>query len=320
MKKLLILMLSLLLIGTLVVGCTADEGDTSETSAPAEEPADETDADSGASYEDGVYFAQADEFADSGYKYFVVLTIEDGKITDATWDGTNIQPMGSKVAFSESGEYGMENIAEAGAWHEQAAGAEQWLIENQDPTAITYTSDEGYTDDLETDAGASVSVNVSDFFELAEKALEAGPVEEGEYATPDNYIATAKIPADTNAEDYDPTNAWDFELDLIVVNGTIVDSHYNATFAGEFSDETAKFFKEDRDGNLDENAPISKVELGEDYGMDWKGNAENIDAYVVENQGFDVDYTDDEGHTDSISGVSIHVNEYEELFKDALGL
>src|SRR5699024_5321014 len=145
--------------------------DASETSTPAEEPADETDADSGASYEDGVYFAQADEFADSGYKYFVVLTIEDGKITDATWDATNIQPIGSKVAFSESDEYGMENVAEAGAWHEQAVAVEQWLIENQDPTAISYSGEEGYTDEIETDAGASVSINVSDFFVLAEKAL-----------------------------------------------------------------------------------------------------------------------------------------------------
>lgn len=313
MKKLLVLLLSVFLVGSFVVGCTTEEKASQAPTAP-EEKGSEADA----TLQDGVYFAEEDSFAEgSGYKYFVVLKVEGGKITDADWGGTNVQPVGNKRTLSEKGEYGMEAVAKAGAWHDQAAAAEKWLIENQDPSKITYTDDEGHTDALKTDAGSTVSIHVVEFFDLAKKALEAGPVAEGTYTTPEDYVATATIPVDKADPEFDSTNAWEYRLDLIIVNGTIMDSNLNAIFAGEFSDDTAKFYKADKDGNPDETAPLGKVELGMDYGMDWKGNAEKVDAFVIENQGFEVNYTDDKGHTDAITGVSIHVNEYEELFKSA---
>lgn len=313
MKKLLVLLLSVFLIGSFAVGCTTEKS-SAEAPAVSDEKGSKTDD----TLQDGVYFAQEDAFAEgSGYKYFVVLKVEGGKITDADWGGTNVQSIGNKKTLSEKGEYGMEAVAKAGAWHDQADAAEKWLIENQDPSKITYTDNEGHTDVLKTDAGSTVSIHVSEFFELAKKALEAGPVAEGTYTTPEDYVATATIPVDKADPDFNPTNAWEYRLDLIIVNGTIMDSNLNAIFAGEFSDETAKFYKLDKDGNPNKNAPLGKVELGTDYGMDWKGNAEKVDAFVVENQGFEVNYTDDKGHTDTIAGVSIHVNEYEELFKSA---
>lgn len=313
MKKLLVLLLSTFLVGAFAVGCTTQEKSSPGPAAP-EEKNTETDV----TLKDGVYFAQEDAFAEkSGYKYFVVLTVEGGKITDADWSATNVQATGSKRTLSENGEYGMEAVAKAGAWHDQAVAAEKWLIENQDPSKITYTDDEGHTDALTTDAGATATIKVGEFFELAQKALEAGPVAQGTYTTPKDYVATATIPVDKGDAKYDPNNAWEYRLDLIIVNGTIMDSNLNAVFAGEFNDETAKFYKADKDGNPDQNAPLGKVELGLDYGMDWKGNAEKVNAFVIENQGFDINYTDDKGHTDTITGVSIHVNEYEDLFKSA---
>ena len=313
MKKLLVLLLSVFLVGSFVVACTTEDKSSQAPAAPEEKGSDKD-----ATLQDGVYFAEEDAFAESsGYKYFVVIKVENGKIIDADWGGTNIQSTGNKTTLSKNGEYGMEAVAKAGAWHDQAAAAEKWLIENQDPSKITYTDDEGHTDALKTDAGSTVTIHVTEFFQLAKKALEADPVAEGRYTTPEDYVVTATIPVDKADPEYDPTNAWEYRLDLIIVNGTIMDSNLNAVFDGEFSDKTAKFYKQDKDGNPDENAPLGKVELGTGYGMDWKGNAEKIDAFVIENQGFEVNYTDDKGHTDTITGVSIHVNEFEELFKSA---
>ena len=315
MKKLLILLLSVFLVGSFVVGCTTEKKSVESPAVP-----EENGSESVATLEDGFYFAQEDAFAEgSGYKYFVVLKVEGGKITDADWGGTNIQPVGNKKTLSANGEYGMEAVAKSGAWHDQAAAAEKWLVENQDPSKITYTDDEGHTDVIKTDAGSTVTIHVTEFFGLAKKALEAGPVAEGTYTTPEDYVATATIPVDKADPEYDPTNAWEYRLDLTIVNGTIVASNVNPVFAGEFSADTEKYFAKDKEGKADETTPLGKKELGLDYGMDWAGNAEKIDAFVVKNQGFEVEYTDDKGHTDTIAGVSIHVNEYEELFKSATG-
>lgn len=263
-------------------------------------------------YEDGIYFAQEDGFAGSGYKYFTVITVEEGVITDAYWGGTNIQPSGNKRTASEAGNYPMVQVGGAAAdWHKQAEAAEAWLLENQDPTAFEefYTDEEGHTDALQTDDGTQVSIHVIEFFALAEKALASDPVPEGGFTTPEDYVVTTDLPADDKG--------WAYKGEFIVVNGTIVDALYNAVFAGEFSDDTAKYFKTDKDGNPDSTKPSSKLELGEAYGMAWDAQAVSAAAYVEDTQGFEVNYIDDEGHSDSIAGVSIHVNEFEELFNKA---
>jgi hypothetical protein len=198
----------------------------------------------------------------------------------------------------------------AAEWYEQADAAIAWLIENQDPAKFDdlYTDEEGHTDKLKTDAGTTVSINVNDFFELAKKALASEPVAKGDVATPEDFVASAVLPTEADG-------VWEYRLDLIVVNGTIVDSAFNSKFVGPFNEANKKYFV---DG--DEKKPGNKVELGMAYGMDWKGNAEKIDAFVEANNGFEVEYKDEEGHTDTITGVSIAVEEYEILFKDALDI
>lgn len=290
MKKLLSILLVVFLIATFAVGCSGsdDNGDNGDTGM----------------YEDGVYFAQ-DEVGNS-WTYFVVVTVEGGMITDAHWGGTNLVPQGNKYTASMEGNYNMGGNSE---WYEQADAAAAWLVENQDPALFDdmYTDDAGHTEALTTDGGTMVSIHVIEFFELAKAALASDPVAEGMYTTPSDYVASAILPAGDGD--------WEYRLDMIVVNGTIVVSNYNALFAGEFSEENAVYFIDGEEGS-----PSNKKLLGMDYGMDWKGNAEKIDAYVVENQAFDVNYTDDSGHTDSITGVSIHVNEFADLFNEALGL
>ncbi|MFZ7131406.1 MAG: hypothetical protein ACOWWR_03525 [Eubacteriales bacterium] len=300
MKKFLVFLLIVTFVATMAVGCSGE-------STPADSDP--------VTYEDGVYFAQESEFGSSGWKYYAVITVADGQITDTYWGGTNIQPVGDKQPYSEAGLYGME-------WHSQAVAAQDWLIENQDPAGFDefYIDEDGHTEELTTDAGTAVSIHVKEYFELAKQALDSEPVPEGTYTTPDNYVATATIPVDETDADYDPENAWEYRGEYVVVNGTIMSSNFNAVFNGEFNENTAGKYAKDDEGNADENAPLSKKELGMDYGMDWKGNAEKCDAFIVENQGFPVEYKDEEGHTDSITGVSIHVMEFETLFKEALGL
>ncbi|MFZ7121302.1 MAG: hypothetical protein ACOWWH_10160 [Eubacteriaceae bacterium] len=297
MKKFLVVLLTIALVATFAVGCNS--------SSTSDDPV---------TYTDGVYFAQEDVFAaGSGYKYFVVVTVADGQVTDAYWGGTNVQPNGNKRTASEEGTYGMVAYGSAAAdWYKQAEAAEAWLVENQDPAKFEefYTDDAGHTEELTTDDGTQVSIHVIEFFELAKAALAGEPVAEGTYTTPDDYVATAALPVDGD---------WEYKGEFVVVNGTVVSSNLNAIFAGELTDDTAKYYATDAEGNADDTAPLSKKELGEAYGMDWAGNAEKADAFVVESQGFAVEYSDDEGHTDSIAGVSIHVSEFEELFKSALG-
>ncbi len=304
MKKLLMLLLIISMVGALALtGCGS-----SEPAAVEDEP------DESSAYADGIYFAQEDEFAGSGYKYFVVLTVEDGAITDADWGGTNIVPAGNKRTASEQGNYPMVAAGGAAAdWHVQAEAAEAWLIDSQDPAAFEefYTDEEGHTDALQTDDGTQVSIHVVEFFSLAEKALASDPVPAGAYNTPADYVATSELEATEDSK------WWKYKGEFIVVNGTIVDALFNSVWAGEFSEDTAKYYETDADGNPDPEAPSNKLELGEAYGMAWDVQAISAAEFLEETQGFEVNYVDEDGHTDSISGVSIHVNEFEELFNKA---
>lgn len=119
-------------------------------------------------YKDGSYYAEADEFAEkSGWKETVNITVMNGNIVAASWNGLHKDGGTDKVERSVSGEYGMVANGNAAAeWHEQARSAEQFLLEKQDLAALTY-DEGGYTD-----AVSGVSIHVNGFVELAAKALE----------------------------------------------------------------------------------------------------------------------------------------------------
>ncbi|MNJ51603.1 hypothetical protein D3C77_469130 [compost metagenome] len=72
-----------------------------------------------------------------------------------------------KKLNSIDGKYGMVEKGGAQAeWHEQAAIAEQYLLEKQDPAAVSF-NDEG-----KTDAISGVSISLKSYYDLAAKALE----------------------------------------------------------------------------------------------------------------------------------------------------
>lgn len=117
-------------------------------------------------YVDGTYYAEADEFAGSGWKDTIRIEIEDGKIVYVDWNAINEEGEDKKAA-SISGEYGMvERGGAVAEWHEQAEEVEKFLIETQNPAAITL-DDGGYTDAV---SGATMRVN--GFVSLVNQALE----------------------------------------------------------------------------------------------------------------------------------------------------
>ena len=125
-----------------MISCAKEEAPAAAPEKPVEKVEVATQA-----FADGIYFAQEDAFAASGWKSMVTVTVEGGKITSAAWDGANISAGEDKKSVSEKGRYNM--VAYGGAqaeWHEQAAKAEASLLKTQDPTAITYTDEDGHTD------------------------------------------------------------------------------------------------------------------------------------------------------------------------------
>lgn len=168
MKKLLVLFTVLALVLALAVGCSAEPaGEETPEEPPAES---NNEGDEAAELADGTYYAEDDAFS-NGWKYNVTLVVEDGKITDAVWNGEAEDGGDDKVTQSADGRYGMQEKGNASAeWHEQAALAEAYLIETQDPSAIEYSSDEGHTDAI-----AGATIHVKEFFDLAQKALASDP-------------------------------------------------------------------------------------------------------------------------------------------------
>jgi major membrane immunogen (membrane-anchored lipoprotein) len=118
-------------------------------------------------YKDGAYHAEEADFDKTGFKFSVDLTVLNGNIVAANWDGLSKDGGDTKKKLSQDGKYGMKEKGNALAeWHEEAAAAEKFLIEKQDPSAFALK------DDGKTDAVSGVTITVSPFVNLATKALE----------------------------------------------------------------------------------------------------------------------------------------------------
>lgn len=239
---------------------------------------------SGAMYKDGVYFAQEDEFSDSGWKLNVTLEVKDGKISRAVWNGANINAGRDKVSLSKAGEYGMFEKANAMApWYEQAAATEAYLLKTQDPAAINYVDDEGHTDSF-----SGASIHVLPFFELAEKALAAGPVGYGPYKD-----------GAYHAEESEFDHGYKLFVDVTVISGYVVAVNWDA---------------------LAEDGGTNKVQRSMDgeYGMfenggasaPWFKQAEAIEAHFLTTQ--------DTTMPDALSGATIGLDPFYKLLHEAM--
>lgn len=290
-KRFAAVLFSLVLVSGMLAACGG--GDSNGGSEAKNTPAPNTPAASqDGKWADGVYYAEADEYAGSGWKEVVGLTVEGGVITSVNWTGLNKDGGMDKKASSIAGKYGMMKGGAQAEWHDQAAKAEQYLLEKQDPAAITLK------DDGKTDAVSGVSITVSGFVDLVNKALEAGPVERGVYK--DGMY---------HAEDKEfGSSGWKYTADITVLNGRILTADWNGVY---------------KDGGDDKDTQSASGA----YGMVAKGGAQaewheqalKAEQYLVETQDpAAITYTDDAGHTDAISGVSIHVVEFFDLAEEAL--
>ncbi|MFZ5945466.1 MAG: hypothetical protein ACOYVD_15290 [Bacillota bacterium] len=273
--------LALLLVGMLLIslaGCGANQP------APKEEPKKAE-----GKYKDGIYFAQEDDFSKkSGWKAVVTIEVKDGKIAKVDWNGAHKSGGPSKKDFSKLGQYPMVEQGGAKApWHEQAAKAEAYLIEKQDPSAITYKEDNYKSDDI-----AGVTIGVSPLFKLAEKALANGPVGSGKYKDGAYY-----------SQDPGYSKNYKYSASLTVINGYIVAAEWNGYNVNGGKDKKT----------LSADGEYQMVAKG-GAKAEWHEQAAIAEAFLLEKQDPTITYKEDKYHTDDIAGVSIGVSPF---FKNA---
>lgn len=116
-------------------------------------------------YTDGDYIAAQPTFSD-GWRGFVEVTVEGGKITKVNWDAESETGDRTKKELSKAGEYTMTE--EGPEWYEQAETMEKALLELQDPSKLIFQAETG-----KTDAYTGVSINIREFVQLATEALDS---------------------------------------------------------------------------------------------------------------------------------------------------
>jgi len=243
--------------------------------------------------QDGFYFAQEDGFSEkTGWKYMVSLEVENGEIVDVEWNGAHRDAGYDKVYRSENGMYGMvENGGAQAPWYVQAERVEKKLLETQDLAALTY-DDGGYTD-----AVSGVSIHINEFVDTAKKALAQGPVGRGPYK--DGYY---------HAEYDEFSHGWRDYVDLTVVGGYIVAARWDA-YPEEGDMHKYEYSKEGMYGMVENGGAQAP----------WWEQVDLAEAHLLEIQDpSKIEYLDEDGHVDGISGVSIHVKELFGLAEEAL--
>ncbi len=291
MKKILTSLLVVILTIGIVAGCSKKETPSEDTyEKTASNTTDSTDDETG-KYTDGIYFAAGDNFGDSGWKSVVTLEVKEGKIVSVDWNGASINGGNDKKTASKNGEYGLVEIGKGQSeWHEQAAAAEKFLLEKQDPTAITYNA-EG-----KTDAIAGVSIYVTELFTLAEKALANDPTGSGNWKD-GAYHA--------EGENFDEYSGWKDTFDVTVINGFIVAANWNGIH---------------KDGGDDKKIQVAagNYELANDGGKTWTEQAALVEAKLLETQDPTAVTAKEDGTVDDIAGVSIKAKQFFTLAEEVL--
>ena len=243
-------------------------------------------------YADGFYFAEENGFNEqTGWKYIVLIEVEDGRITSATWEGASRDGGTTKTERSRNGEYGMVEYGGAIApWVEQAQAAQAHLLETQDPTEISYTDAEG-----RTDAISGATIHVVEYFSLAERALRGEPTgygmwQDGVYTAQNEGFA----------------DGWRSQIGITVVGGRIVAANWDAT-------------AEDGGSNKKQRS------IDGEYGMTnagaiapWYEQAYAIEDYLIAQQDPAQITVGDDGTVDAVSGASIRVSDFVTLAAQAL--
>lgn len=200
-----------------------------------------------------------------------------------------------KKAESAAGNYVMVE-GEDKAWHEQIELLENFLNENGcDVSKVTLTGDKG-----NTDAVTGVSIKVAPYLEAVQAVVDSvnngTELEEGFTGAVEGTVEPA---ADSNKKDvtiakvvFNHGKPVSVNIDVKLEDGTM---------KKKLSSEGGYVMKE-----------------GEEKA--WHEQIADLEAFIVEND-FDlskITLTDDDGHTDAVSGVSIKVGTYLEAVQNAL--
>lgn len=171
MKKLFSILIMLVLVISIFTACGGKNStdDKKPEGSTTDESSTEGDSEGGtaAALKDGTYKAEEPDFdPNSGWKDNVTLEVKEGKIASVDWNSTHKENEKDKKTVSKSGEYGMVEKGNASSeWHEQAEKVESYLIEKQDPDAISVKED-GTTDSI-----AGVTIHVGGFVDVVKEAL-----------------------------------------------------------------------------------------------------------------------------------------------------
>ena len=305
MKKLFTIF-SVLFLMTALAACGGKEDPTTPTPT---EPLGPVSIDV-SQVDDGIYFAAENGFSNSGFKYYAIILVEDGKIIEAEWNAYNRDGYlhrcegAEKITCAAEGNYRMHPNNPEKEWHVQAEATVDFVL-NKETIELEYSDNSG-----KTDAIAGVTVTVNEFFGLIVKAFENGPVDEGDYV--DGYYFVKGEETARNDRDGNYIEQEYSFVTTVIVNGTIVLYDLNTRYT------VANPANEDRPF-------LTKDSAGQNYGMhrsssmgadgEWFKQAERIEVYIIDNQTLDgIEIDAETSKTDDIAGVTMRVQGYFDLW------
>ncbi len=242
----------------------------------------------GAVLADGEYTYEDGEYDSNGFRNVISITVENGAITACSWEAVN-EAGEKKSRMSMEGTYVMSE--DGLPWAEQAEALAAYVVENQGVSGLA--DEEGYTD-----AVTGVSINVFGFVNGVEDCMKQAAGMKAADLTDGDYVY--------EEEEYD-SNGFRNIISMTVENGAITACSWEA---------------ENEAGEKKSRMSMEGTYVMSEDGLPWAEQAEALAAYVVENQGV-YGLADEEGYTDAVAGVSIHVSAFvngvEDCMKQAAG-
>lgn len=213
----------------------------------------------------------------------VSMTYENGQSTSVNID-VILEDGTLKSELAASGEYVMSQEEGALQWHEQIDAVEAFLAENNfDVTAINLTDEDGHTDSI-----TGVSFKAGRYLELVQELMTS--IENNEFTGVKTVEFKGEEGSDVVAVTFENGNPVDLTVDVIQADGS---SKREASEAGTY------------------------VMGGE---LQFHEQMDLLQEFIVANN-FDlskVTLSDEDGHTDAVTGVSIKVGSYLPEIEEAL--
>lgn len=95
-------------------------------------------------YQDGFYYAEAQQYDSDGYREFVSMYISGGRIVEVNWNALQQDSDATKKSLGDA--YGLKAASDIGAeWYQQAEAFERYVIDNQGIADLA-ASESGNTD------------------------------------------------------------------------------------------------------------------------------------------------------------------------------